>query len=208
MILSSEKSTLGQTKSESLNLYAMQDPTTYKYWTYDSVFAWNTPLNKQTGKPYPINGNPVWVEIEQYNPTEYSDFADQGSWLPSPPDDITWLVHPDANKWNHSGGGGPPKVKEYSNSNKDSGQSEGALYFDIIDIPAMVHSKVPDKWYFSISPDENGNVFYRDACKVVFGNNTYANISETDQNNRRYKWGYCSLVEDKSAYHFIGVINE
>ncbi|WP_291345678.1 MULTISPECIES: hypothetical protein [unclassified Acinetobacter] len=206
--LAKKNTVIGITKSESLNLYAMQDPTTYRYWTYDFVFAWNTPLNKQTGKPYPVNGNPVWVEIEQYNPSEYSDFADQGSWLPGLPYDITWLIHPDTNQWNHSGGGGAPKVKEYSISNTEPSNTTGSLYFDISETPVQVNSQIPQEWYFYISPDEYGNVFYRDACKVVFGNSEYANISETDQNNLRYKWGYSSLVEHKSAYHFIGVINE
>lgn len=208
MLLAKKNTVIGITKSESLNLYAMRDPTSYRYWTYDFVFAWNTPLNKQTGKPYPVNGNPVWVEIEQYNPSEYSDFADQGSWLPGLPYDITWLVHPDANQWNHSGGGGPPKVKEYSVSNTEPSNTTGSLYFDISEIPVQVHHKVPQEWYFYVSPDDYGDIFYRDACKVVFGDSEYANISETDQNNRRYKWGYSRLVEHKSAYHFIGVINE
>lgn len=207
-LLAKKNTVIGITKSESLNLYAMQDPTTYRYWTYDFVFAWNTPLNKQTGKPYPVNGNPVWVEIENYNPSEYSDFADQGSWLPGLPYDITWLIHPDTNQWNHSGGGGAPKVKEYSISNTEPSSTTGSLYFDISETPVQVHSRIPQEWYFYVSPDEYGNVFYRDACKVVFGDSEYANISESDQNNRRYKWGYCSLVEDKTAYHFIGVINE
>ena len=186
----------------------MRDPTSYRYWTYDFVFAWAGGLEKMTGKPYPVNGSPVWVEIEQYNPSEYSDFAGQGSWLPDLPYDITWLVHPDTNQWNHSGGGGAPKVKEYSISSTEPSSTTGSVYFDISEAPTQVHGQIPQEWYFYMSPDEFGNVFYRDACKVVFGDIEYANISELDQNNRRYKWGYCSLVDHKSAYHFIGVINE
>lgn len=208
LIVAEKKTTSGGKESEGLSLYQMRDPTTYRYWTYDFLFAWTGSLEKMTGKPYPVNGNPVWVEIENYNPTEYSDFADQGSWLPSLPYDITWLIHPERMKWQHSGGGGPPKVREYSVSNTKPSGTSGAVYFDISEIPVQVHHKVPQEWYFTASPDEFGGVFYRDACKVVFGDSEYANISESDQNNRRFKWGYCSLVEDKSAYHFIGVINE
>jgi len=207
-VLAKKNTVIGITKSESLVLKSMQDPTSYRYWTNDFVFAWAGGLEKMTGEPYPVNGSPVWVEIENYNPSEYSDFADQGSWLPDLPYDITWLIHPDTNKWNHSGGGGPPKVKGYSISNTEPSSTTGSVYFDISETPAQVHNQIPQEWYFYISPDEFGNVFYRDACKVVFGDSEYANISESDQNNRRYKWGYCSLVEDKTAYHFIGVINE
>lgn len=208
MLLAKKDTMIGKKKSESLALKSMQDPTSYRYWTNDAVFAWAGGLEKMTGKPYPINGSPVWVEIENYNPSEYSDFADQGSWLPSLPYDITWLIHPDTNQWNHSGGGGAPKIKEYSISNTEPSSTTGSLYFDISETPFQVHSRIPQEWYFYVSPDEYGNVFYRDACKVVFGDSEYANISETDQNNRRYKWGYSNLVEHKSAYHFIGVINE
>jgi len=207
-VLAKKNTVIGITKSESLVLEYMRDPTSYRYWTNDALFAWIGGLEKMTGKPYPVNGSPVWVEIEQYNPSEYSDFADQGAWLPGLPYDITWLVHPDNHTWQHSGGGGAPKVKEYSISNTEPSSTTGSVYFDISETPAQVHNQIPQEWYFYVSPDEYGNVFYRDACKVVFGDSEYANISEFDQNNRRYKWGYSSLVEDKSAYHFIGVINE
>lgn len=208
MLLAKKDTMIGKKKSESLALKSMQDPTSYRYWTNDAVFAWAGGLEKMTGKPYPINGSPVWVEIENYNPSEYSDFADQGSWLPSLPYDITWLIHPDTNQWNHSGGGGAPKVKEYSISNTEPSSTTGSLYFDISETPVQVHNQIPQEWYFYVSPDEYGNVFYRDACKVVFGDSEYANISETNENNLRYKWRYSHLVEHKSAYHFIGVINE
>ena len=77
-----------------------------------------------------------------------TDFADQGSWLPGLSYDITWLIHPDTNEWNHSGGGGAPKVKEYSISNIEPSNTTGSLYFDISETPVQVHSQIPQKWYF------------------------------------------------------------
>lgn len=151
---------------------------------------------------------PVWAEIENYNPTEYSDFADQGSWLPGLPYDITWLVHPNKHEWLHSGGGGMPSIKSYSNSQIKPSSSTGAVYFDI---PHQLLQYIKKFLIMGISMHHHndfGDIFYRDACKVVFGDSEYANISETDQYNRRYKWGHSSLVEHQSAYHFIGVINE
>lgn len=208
VILAEKTFNSGGSSGESFFLRSMRDPTSYRYWTYDKVLAWAGGLEKMTGKPAPKDGSPVWVEIENYNPSEYSDFADQGSWLSNMPYDITWLVHPSKHEWWHSGGGGPPHVKSYSKSDLKPSSTKGAIHFDISYPPTKVHDNVPDTGFFNASPDEYGNVFYRDACKVVFGDSEYANISETDQYNRRYKWGYCSLVEDKSAYHFIGVINE
>jgi len=195
--------------TESLSLNAVQDPTTYRYWTYDFVFAWRDPLEKQTGKPSPINGSPVWVELEDYGPYPGSDFADQGTWLPNLPYDITWLIHPNSNEWRHSGGGYPPKVTEYRIEKETPAKTIADLNFaNVFGFSQIVYSYKPNDWYFLASPNDNGEVFYRDACKVVFGESEYVNISEIDQNNRRYRWGYCSLVDHKMAYHFIGVINE
>lgn len=208
ILLAKKKVTSSTSMNERLELFYIQDPYKYIYWTYDFVYAWVGPIPKRTGKPEPVNGNPVWVEIEQYNPTEFSDFADQGPWLPSAPYDITWLVHPDSNQWNYNGGGTIPKVKEYSRTEVKGAQTTGDLSFSVADQPFNVFTKVPDDGYFRTSPSNAGNLFYRDACRVVFGEGVYANISELDQNNRRYKWGYSALVDDKSAYHFIGVINE
>ncbi len=208
VILAKENFITGKKTTESLKRYAMRDPTSYRYWTYHKVWAWSGGLPKMTGKPAPVNGNPVWVEIKSYNPTQTSDFADQGDWLPGLPYDMTWLIHPNSNEWLHGGGGGIPKVKEYYTSTNFGSSSNGSLYFDISDIPVQVHNNIPDNWYFNVSPDKSGNIFYRDACKVVFGATEYVNISETDNNNRRFKQGYCGLVSDKSAYHFFGVINE
>lgn len=214
LILAEQNNITGGNKSESLALHSMRDPNSYRYFTYDFIFAWvGGPMNgnvysAQKAEPSPKDGNPVWAMGYNYNPTEYSDFADQGDWLGGLPSDITWLVHPDRMKWNHNGGGGMPSIKSYSNSQIKPSSSTGAVYFDFLSQSTTVHQKIPDHWYFAISPDDFGGIFYRDACKVVFGNSEYANISETDQNNLRYKWGYSSLVEHKSAYHFIGVINE
>ncbi|ENX02616.1 hypothetical protein F900_01062 [Acinetobacter modestus] len=208
ILLAKKKATSSTSNHEQLELLYVQDPYKYIYWTYDFVYAWVGPIPKRTGKPEPVNGNPVWVEIEQYNPTEFSDFADQGAWLPTAPYDITWLVHPDSNQWNYNGGGTIPKVKEYSKTEVKGAETTGDLSFSVIDQAYKVFAKLPDEGYFTTSPNNAGNLFYKDACRVVFGDSVYANISELDQNNRRYKWGYSALVDDKSAYHFIGVINE
>jgi hypothetical protein len=71
----------------------------------------------------------------------------------------------------------------------------------------LIHSRVPDTMYFMGSPDEFVGVFYRDACKAVFGSAVYANVSENEGDGRK-RWGYTRLADHKSAHHFIGVINE
>ncbi|WP_296280897.1 hypothetical protein [uncultured Acinetobacter sp.] len=207
-LVAMKKIIVAETERETLDLLFIRDPNSYKYWTYDSVWAWVGPVHKKTGQPYPQKGNPVWVETAIYEPMEYSDFADQGSWLPDLPYDITWLVHPDSNQWNYSGGGTPPKIQEYSKEKNNGGKTSGALYVSINKQVNTVFNSVPTNGYFTPSPSLSGSVFYRDACKVVFGDSEYANISETNENNLRYKWGNSSLVEHKTAYHFIGVINE
>lgn len=196
------------TQSESLGLKAVVDPYSYQYWTHDPIFAWIGGLPVMNGEPYPKDGSPVWVEIENYDPSACSDFADQGPWIPNLPADYTWLIHPDRWIWIGSGGGGAPKVKKYSNTINIPGTEYGQLKFNFNGNAVDVHNNVPRTGYFLAVPSERLLLFYCDSCRVVFGDSEYVNISETDQNNRRYKWGYTSLVDHKSAYHFIGVINE
>lgn len=200
------RSTSGSRSSEAMSLHSVTDPTSYRYWTYHAIFAWAGSLEVMNGRPYPRDGNPVWVEIENYSPSECSDFADQGSWVPSLPADYTWLIHPDSNNWMHSGGGGPPTLNAYSNSQIGDSTLIESLVADVLDGPAVVHGH-PDAFYFAGSPDDFGNVFYRDACSITFGRSVYANVSESDGEGRK-RWGYTSLADHKSAHHFIGVINE
>lgn len=165
-------------------------------------------MHKQTGIPYPKDGNPVWVEIHEYNPSEYSDFADQGPWISGLPADYTWLIHPDANTWQSDGGGGPPTVNEYSNSTRKDAESIGNLKWVVNDRIITLSTEAPESRYFRPSPDEFGYGMERTSSKVFLGDTRYANISETNEAGFWKYTGYSSLVNHSRAYHFIGVINE
>lgn len=193
--------------SESVSVNSVQDPTSYQYYTNDSIFAWVGSPIVSNGRPYPVNGNPVWAEYRYYNPNEYNVFADNGSWLPGLPNDITWLVHPKSNEWKQSGGGGAPTVLTYSKSWGGESESNGSLNYEVFEKANLVYKTIPQNWYFSISPSVTGDVFYKDGCKVTFGESQYANISEIVEGSRK-RWGYTSLVDHGDAHHFIGVINE
>lgn len=207
-VLHAAKITGGQvTDSESKKLLSVRDPYSYRYWTYDFVFAWNTALSKQTGKPSPKDGSPVWVELEDYNPGPCSDFADNGPWIPSMPYDITWLIHPNKNEWNHSGGGGAPKVNEYSRTVTKDVDPKGSLKWVVNDFNITLQTTIPDERYFLPSPDQYGLGMSRTSSRVFLGQSEYVNISETNQGVWKYR-GYTSLVNHSRAYHFIGVINE
>lgn len=160
------------------------------------------------GQPYPVNGNPVWVEIEHYAPSPSNDFADQGPWIVGLPHDYTWLIHPNKNEWLHSGGGYPPKVKAYTTSKSKGGKSEGEVVYNCQAQPMTAHKEIPDEKYFLMSPDQYVGVFYRDACKVVFGDAEYASISEQNVHGKRANWGYTTFTQNEREHHFIGVINE
>ncbi|WP_334069767.1 hypothetical protein [Acinetobacter colistiniresistens] len=196
------------TNSESLTLNRMRDPHEYKFWTYDAVFAWNSPLDKQTGRPYPSNGNPVWVEYGTYKPTPTNDFADQGHWISGFPQDYTWLIHPNQNEWQHSGGGGPPPVRQFITSSNTAGRYSGDLYWQVSENVINIQKGVPHDTYFTVSPDDLGNSMIRMSSRVSFGDAEYANISETNQAGFWKYTGYSHLVNHSRAYHFIGVINE
>lgn len=204
-----EETYTSQTYRESYQLNSVQDPYSYRYWTNDWIWAWNGGLSVQKGSPYPQNGNPVWVEIENYNPTPCSDFADNGPWIPGLPADYTWLIHPERSKWQHSGGGGKPSINEYSKTEDRPGKNDGGhLKWVTGNWVKRIRNVRPDGHYFWPSPDEFGFTMYRSSSKVSFGNTEYVNISEVNNMNVRFNFGGCSLVNSKADYHFIGVINE
>lgn len=198
-----------RSESESLKLYSVQDPHTYRFWTYHFVFAWHSmSIPNPKGNPYPVNGNPVWVEEMEYNPSEANAWADNGDWVGGLPADYGWLIHPDANTWQHSGGGGSPNVKEYSKSAKTINDVSGELKISGFDAVNVVHKNIPDNWYFSVSPDDNGNLFSREVIKICFGSKRYLNIDERNLYGERTHFGYTALADHKSAHAFFGVINE
>lgn len=194
--------------SESLKRYSVRDPTSYRYWTFHQDHAWIGNLPVQKGTPTPKDGNPVWVEMEEYKSAACSDFADYGSWIHGLPADYGWLIHPKANEWNQSGGGGAPPVNEYSRTTPPQIKEIGKLDIDLMNVPAEVHKDVPAGWYFAGSPSQTGDVFYRDACRVMFGEAQYGNVMEDAADGKRRRFGRTVLASHKSAHNFIGVINE
>lgn len=197
---------------ESLSLEYVQDPTIYHYWTYDSVMHWRGGAYPPAkGRPHPKDSNPVWVEASSYRPHPSNQFADNGEWLGGGfPKDLTWLVHPDSNTWYLSGGGGPPKIQEYSKSTRPQTQVVGYVSLSMYPMPKQVHKNIPERRYFISSPDRYGNYFYKDACKNVMGETEYSNVSE-QVDGKRKAWGnsqFMNGVGHDTAHHFIGVINE
>ena len=106
-----------------------------------------------------------------------------------------------------NGGGGPPKVQEYAKSEPVETSEKGNLKVSLFNDFRVVHGEKPDGGYFSGSPSLYGWVFYRDACKIVFGEAEYASVSEPLSGERKY-WGRTNLADHKSAHHFFGVIHE
>lgn len=208
--------TTGATESENLAVHAAGDPNTYRYYTYDQVLAWmgtaangnmeTIPVTADRLAPYPRDGNPVWVVARNYFPQECSDFADSGDWVGGLPADYTWLIHPVRSEWLHSGGGGPPTVREYSRMNAKDGSEKGLLQISIQQQSERVHTE-PSSGYFTFSP-VNDSAFYVDAIRNVAGDATYASTSEIDPESRqRKRWGYTALADHSTPHHFIGVIH-
>ncbi len=205
----------GKKRTESLSVGAVRDPNSYRYYTYDFIFAWRGGPdggNMATAikvDPAPKDGNPVWVTGYNYNPSLCSDFADAGDWVGGLPADYTWLIHPDRYAWHHSGGGGMPTIKQYSKSSTEPAKEYGETMITIYGSLKNVN-KNPSYGYFTASPDEFGNVFYVDAIALSAGNSQYSSSSETNPESAksRIRWGHTALADHKSAHHFIGVINE
>ena len=207
--IQTQRESSAQRESGGTTLYAVRDPHSYRYWTYDSIWAWRAgDIRNQKGVPIPKNGSPVWVEDEDYNPSPANNFADSGPWVTGLPQDYTWLIHPKQDTWNHSGGGGPPSFENTSWVGSVTSSESGRVSVSINQQPVVVNRYMPDNKYYIGSPSEIGFLFYRDATAVVFGDTVYSNVSEKNTRSSRASFGYCSLVDNKSAHHFIGVINE
>ncbi len=215
-----QESTQTKSKNERHSLHAMADPTSYMLWTYDPVFHWIG--NSGKGRPYPTTGEYVYVSgPPNFTPTEFSDFADSGDWfgVGNGYIDVSSICAPytDRVSGSHQAGGvviggEGPTIEPFDETKITQKDQSGLIAISYPFVGAKTaHKNLPEAWYFSFSPVDAGgspHYFYRDACRVVFGDTEYANISETDSTKRRYKWGHSSLVEHQSAYHFIGVINE
>lgn len=215
-----QESTSSQSNNEKHTLHSVADPTSYPLWTYDPIYYWIGGIGK--GQPVPKTGEYVYVYgPPSYTPSEYSDFADSGDWfgVGSTYKDVSGTCAPYTSRasGNHQAGGvliggEGPTIVPFDKTENISGKNLGRINFSYHSVGAkVVHRNLPEAWYFSFSPVDAGGTphyFYRDACRVVFGDIEYANISETDANNRRFKWGHTALVDHKSAHHFIGVINE
>lgn len=199
-----------KTTSESLELGSVRDPTSYRFYTYDFVWAWTSMTIKDPkGVPRPKNGSPVWVEEKNYAPHPSNDFADNGDWIPSLPQDYTWLIHPNKNEWLDSGGGqGTPTIKPYLKSSPTFSETKGKMQLSIGNQPDLINLNVPSNLYFIGSPDDFVGVFYRESNKVVFGETIYYNVSELGMQSVNAHWGSSTLVGDRFSHHFIGVINE
>lgn len=210
-----KETTTGAKMTKSRSLYGTRDPNSYRYWTYDFVWAWvggSTVGNMgyvSKVSPVPGDGNPVWVTGYNYFPGPCTDFADNGDWLGGLPQDITWLVHPESNHWQHSGGGGAPTIKTFSETNTEAGKEESRLDISFNLAPQKINDE-PRVGFFTMSPDEAVGVFYTDAVKIVAGDAVYSNCAEADPDasKLRKRWGFTRLADHKAAHHFIGVINE
>lgn len=209
------------TETEKLEKKSVADPTSYRLWCYDAIFHYMGGGVPYLGQPRSKDGTPVYVDKMHYSPNDYSDFADSGNWFGLPSGgfiDVTGVCGPYTSRssaTHHAGGviigGESPQVEQYQKEKTTLGKTTG---FTKVSYPIIgsktIKKTIPDSWYFDFSPVDAGGLtyFYRDACRVVIGDSAYANISETDEKNSRFKWGHSSLVDHKSAHHFIGVINE
>lgn len=208
-------STTSESTRKSRALYHTTDPNSYRYYTYDFVWAWvsgstrGNMANAAGASPYPKDGNPVWVMGYNYSPGPCTDFADQGDWMGGLPQDYTWLIHPNKNEWRHSGGGGKPTMREFFDTTHKPGKTEGLLHLSFADRLHEVN-KDPRDGFFTMSPSEFGDVFYTDAIKNEAGEAEYASCAEANPESptQRMRWGFTRLADHKSAHYFIGVINE
>ena len=215
--------TKGRYKAEESILRRVSDPVFYDLWTHDSQTHWlGMTGNRNKGEPRPELGLPVYVDTMHFRPElDPTGFATSGDWLGlgGGTIDVSEIVGPYTSRevGNHyiNGviiGGKPPSFNPYSKYEKFDGESSGrvSISYTLAGSKKM-HNRKPDQFYYDFSPKYAGGsplFFYRDAVNITIGNAKYASCSEEDKHGARITWGHSELADDKSAHHFIGVINE
>ena len=201
---------------------AINDPTSYQLWTYDSIYHWIGQTNSgNVGDPRPKTGNPVYVDTMIYAPDERSDFADSGNWLNFPEGsflDVTGIVgsYLDRSQTKHAGGvvvgGQAPAWESYSFEEKKPNTTTGGVS---VCIPRAgvreLKNGLPHNWFFYWSPVESGGTisyFYREVTYNAFGTASFASTNEMDEEKRRIAFGYSKQAMPQKTAIFIGVINE
>lgn len=209
LIYAKTESTGSQTFEENLFRGSVIDPNKYRAWSdNESLLMYGTPEVKN-GTPHPTDGKPVYAETREYSPNDGNAWADSGDWVGGLPADITPLLY-DYSKvvWAFKTSFPVPPIKEYTHISSNNGYSEKTLSCQVYSTMDKVRGGYHNDFYYYRTPDENMTTLDENACKVLFGSNEYANISEVAETGNRKQWGESSLVDNKSAHHFIGVINE
>lgn len=198
-----------ETTVKELKLGQILDPYTYRIWSDNESMLMFGGLEVQNGTPYPVDGKPVYAEIKEYRPNEANAWADSGDWVGSLPADIAPLLY-DYSKviWAFRAAPPPPPVNEYKRTSETKSNEEKELKCQLYERVDKVRKGYHSSLYYDSLPDEYMNTLDIDACKVLFGSKRYANISEVTETGNRKQWGESLLVDNKSAHHFIGVINE
>lgn len=211
------EATSGKSETVSADKHGMADPTSYQLWTYDAIWHYlGSTQSGDLGEPRPKDGSPVFVDSMLYNPNQCSDFADSGNWFGLPDGafiNVSSVCAPYTSGPNHPAGGvtiggREPGFQPYSTSKSTPAESAGRVNISFSSVGSVrAHNNGPESWYFAFSPVDD-MYFYRDAIRVTMGDISYASYYEKDANDLRRHWGYSTLADNKSAHHFIGVINE
>lgn len=195
-----------RTDTEVYELKQQRDPNSYESWT-DGPGGYfdNAPI--KTGRPWPIDRDPIWAETHTYSSGEGNFFADDGNWLPSLPFNVKPLLLQYGNGSELSSPI-PPHIGAYNTRTDTQPSEKYKLMVSVTEDMKELKTSEHDDRYYKVSPNVSGTFFYHDACKVMFGESKYANISETDARGLRKTWGETRLVGNSRAWHFTGVINE
>lgn len=214
------ESTSGTSESYETTRKGMADPNSYELWTYDFIFHYMGQTgNGNQGDPSPKEGELVYVDTHNYNPSACSDFADSGDWFGLGGGgfiDVSGVCAPYTSrsaKTHHAGGvtigGEAPGFQSEFWSKKHPGKSGGYLGVSMsVAGSVRAHKDNPHPWFFGVSPVNEDFYFYRDATRIACGLSRYSSISGEDKEGLRKRWGDTKISDHKSAHYFIGVINE
>jgi len=205
LLYAHRKSSSGRMSLSITGVTSFRDSVDYTIYTNHRLWHWRGVPPVMAGRPIPVDGNIVWAEVENRRTGPCSDVVGGQSWV-MPPQDVKGMMA----GWtpgNYGGGGSPPTGSTGGNNGTEfSFEKKEEMHFSMEDIVDKLEQEAVHEWYFEMSPDESGGVFYRDATENAFGDAEYRTVSEPFGSYT--KWGRSKYADDKSIPRFIGVINE
>lgn len=202
----------------------VSDPNSYYAWSYDWYARWwwagQEPWFNWAMMPHETSPPNPFLVAHHYKTSggACADWADEGPWIDDLPADFTSYFRT-KDSWHEEygevWGGGiratakRPYFRTYTITKPAVPETEHKNWFNFDGRPQKLSEKEVSYMKFTITPDENMNTLQEDCTSNKAGEAKYTTLSDTGgDGSGRKVIGHTVIADNKTAHHFIGVINE